>query len=126
MGLYYSDDERFVINTMEYPPSTYLSEKGIADSKAATVIQRWWRNLQNPCLEDDANTDTVVVESDLEVECNTDSDCESDCDSDCESNCDSDSDSECNEENDEDDEEEEYQPTCFDEIFNFINTIFFY
>jgi hypothetical protein len=120
MGLYYSDDERFVINTMDYPPSTYLSEKGIADSIAATVIQQWWRHLQNP-VEDDtmivvSELNLDVVNSDLEVEYDSDSGCESDCESNS-ADCDSDSES---------DLEPNPQPSCFDEIFDFINTIFFY
>jgi hypothetical protein len=43
MGLYYSDDGRFCTSTLYYPLETFLTEKGIDDTKAAIIIQRWWR-----------------------------------------------------------------------------------
>jgi hypothetical protein len=117
MGLYYSDDERFVICTMDYPPSRHLSEKGLVDTKAATIIQLWWRNLKNP-IENDIAT-SIVIDSDLEVECTSDSGCEFNCDYDSDSNFDSDPEceSKC---------ESKCEPTYFEEIFKFINAIFFY
>lgn len=44
MGLYYSEDGRYLVSTLDTPPMTLLTPKGKKDIKAATTIQKWWRN----------------------------------------------------------------------------------
>jgi hypothetical protein len=61
MGLYYSDDERFVICTMDYPPSASMKKDSV-DTKAATIIQLWWRNFEKS-IENDIAT-SIVIDSD--------------------------------------------------------------
>lgn len=46
MGFYYSQDGRWVTCTLEYPPHTYLTEKGHKDTKAAIIIQQWFRKIK--------------------------------------------------------------------------------
>ena len=41
MGFFYSDQGRFCTSTNDFPPVTFLTPKGISDTYAATVIQKW-------------------------------------------------------------------------------------
>lgn len=43
MGLYYSED---MISTLDFPSTTILTPKGVADTHAAIIIQRWWRRIR--------------------------------------------------------------------------------
>jgi hypothetical protein len=43
MGLYYSEDGRYLTSTLDYPPTTVLTSKGVVDTNSAIIIQRWWR-----------------------------------------------------------------------------------
>ena len=43
MGLYYSEDERYCTSTLNCPPITFLTDKGLKDTTAAIIIQRWWK-----------------------------------------------------------------------------------
>lgn len=45
MGLYYSEDGRYLTSTLDYPPTTVLTSKGVADTHSAIIIQRWWRRV---------------------------------------------------------------------------------
>lgn len=44
MGFYYSQDGRWMTQTLGFP-YTCLTEKGKIDTAAAIKIQRWWRNF---------------------------------------------------------------------------------
>ena len=44
MGFYYSDDGRFVTDTLDFPPQTYLTQIVIIDTENCIKIQKWWRN----------------------------------------------------------------------------------
>lgn len=44
MGFFYSNCGRFVSSTLDYPPKTYLTQKGLKDTKSCIKIQRCWRN----------------------------------------------------------------------------------
>jgi hypothetical protein len=46
MGLYYSEDGRYCTSTLDAPPTTYLTKKGLIDTNAAITIQRWWKSLK--------------------------------------------------------------------------------
>lgn len=76
MGLYYSSDNRYCTSTHDCPPSTYLTLKGIQDTNAAIIIQRWWRrmNKQTSHLHSDNDNDNdnesyMADNSDNSVEC---------------------------------------------------------
>lgn len=45
MGVYYSEDGRYCTSTLDYPPITYLTNKGLKDTDTAIIIQRWWRRI---------------------------------------------------------------------------------
>jgi len=45
MGLYYSEDGRYCTSTLDYPPVTFLTVKGVKDTNTAIIIQRWWRRI---------------------------------------------------------------------------------
>ena len=42
MGFYYSEDGRYCTSTLDYPPVTFLTVKGVKDTNTAIIIQRWW------------------------------------------------------------------------------------
>lgn len=46
MGLYYSEDGRYCTSTLDCPPFTFLTQKGLKDTEKAIVIQRWWRRIK--------------------------------------------------------------------------------
>lgn len=46
MGLYYSEDGRYCTSTLDCPPFTFLTQKGLKDTEKAIVIQRWWRQIK--------------------------------------------------------------------------------
>jgi hypothetical protein len=47
MGIYYSEDGRYCTSTLDYPPSTFLTPKGIKDrNDAAIIIQKWWKRIK--------------------------------------------------------------------------------
>ena len=50
MGFYYSLDGRWITDTLEYPPICYLSPKGERDTKAALLIQKWYRKMKSKSL----------------------------------------------------------------------------
>jgi hypothetical protein len=45
MGFYYSNDGRYITATCETPMS-FLTPKGMRDTKAAIIIQKWWRSTK--------------------------------------------------------------------------------
>lgn len=51
MGLYYSEDGRFCTSTIDLTPTTYLTAKGERDTRAAIIIQRWWKCISEQRLK---------------------------------------------------------------------------
>lgn len=45
MGIYFSDDGRYYTSTFSYPPETKLTRKGMRDTYAAIIIQKWWKKM---------------------------------------------------------------------------------
>lgn len=52
MGFYFSEDGRNSTSTLDYPPTTILTPKGVIDTNAAITIQRWWRRILNMRLQE--------------------------------------------------------------------------
>lgn len=46
MGFYYSLDGRWITCSLDDPPYMYLTDKGRRDTKAAIILQRWFRKLK--------------------------------------------------------------------------------
>jgi hypothetical protein len=46
MGFYYSDCGRYCTSTLDTTPVTYLTRKGVHDTNAAIIIQRWWKRFK--------------------------------------------------------------------------------
>lgn len=46
MGFFYSNDGRTCTSTLDVKPTTFLTPQGERETKAATIIQRWWRKTQ--------------------------------------------------------------------------------
>ena len=44
MGIYYSDDGRFVTDTLDFLPQTYLTQKGIIDTENCIIDTENCRN----------------------------------------------------------------------------------
>ena len=60
MGYYYSEDSRFATSTLDFPPITLLTPKGMRDRDAAITIQRWWRERkQQSMLENYLSSDEL-------------------------------------------------------------------
>lgn len=46
MGFFYSNDGKTCTSTLDVRPTTFLTPQGERETKAATVIQKWWRKTQ--------------------------------------------------------------------------------
>lgn len=67
MGLYYSEDRRYCTSTLDYPPVTFLTDKGLKDTAAAIIIQRWWKHVKPRVFTD--NESYMADNSDNSFEC---------------------------------------------------------
>lgn len=46
MGFFYSNDGRTCTSTLDVKPTTFLTQQGEHETKAATIIQRWWKKTR--------------------------------------------------------------------------------
>lgn len=46
MGFYYSSDGRWMTATLFDQPMCFLTPKGDRDSKAAIIIQKWYKKMK--------------------------------------------------------------------------------
>jgi hypothetical protein len=67
MGFFYSGDGRQCTSTLDFPASAYLTPKGIKDTDAAIIIQRWWRNLKRYNVDDIDDVDDVDSYTSTEI-----------------------------------------------------------
>jgi hypothetical protein len=71
MGLYESDDGYFMTSTLDFPPTTMLTSKGEKASKAATIIQNWWKKMMLKRVYTELE-DKLYVDKTCLSECDTD------------------------------------------------------
>jgi hypothetical protein len=70
MGIYYSEDGRSCTSTLDYPVSTYLTDKGVTDTDAAIIIQRWWRRIKKQTSQLYSDTESYMADySDNSFDC---------------------------------------------------------
>jgi hypothetical protein len=63
MGIYYSEDGRYCTSTLDYPPVTFLSDKGLKDTDTAIIIQRWWRRINKQTSLSCSDTESYMADN---------------------------------------------------------------